>query len=102
MKRLTKAEAQRRHARRRAAERFGCALTDEDMDALVARIQAQGVDRRPLARQSLRLTVWEVDLPNGRIAAAVYDKNRHEIVTFTPLAWWEKGQDDGNSEIGHG
>lgn len=75
---MSKATAQRRHAKRRLAERFGVEASNRDLAEWVAAIRLGRA--RFVERQSLRVTVWDVD-HNGRTIRLVYDKHRGEIVT---------------------
>lgn len=75
-KKKTRREAQRIHALRRAYERFGAL---PHLGELIGLIQ-QG-KLRFVRRDSNRVTVWETEI-NGKLAWAVYDKERHTIVTF--------------------
>lgn len=88
-KHLRKAEAQFRHAQRRAAERYGITLGWGEYLGLCRQIQDGWGEY--LGKQSNRVTVWRVDamatidevLVPVR-AVVVYDKLRHRIVTFLP------------------
>ncbi|HET6495316.1 MAG TPA: hypothetical protein VFH61_08140 [Thermoleophilia bacterium] len=80
-----KVEAQRRHARRRAQERYGINLDNELLIAWVSAIQGQNpaVPVRPLGRESTRLTHFAIT--HGDIEVpVVYDKQRKQIVTVLP------------------
>lgn len=76
---LTKAQSQTRHAKRRAIQRFGAALTATDIRSIVASIQS-GAARFHL-RQSNRVSLFEVR-HSDRDMLAVYDSKRHTIITF--------------------
>jgi hypothetical protein len=86
-----KADAQQRHAinRARLPERAGLELTTEDYQWLTNCIRKQ--DRKDgrwarvsfVGRQSLRVTIWDILLPD-RTLRAVYDKTRGRMVTFLP------------------
>jgi hypothetical protein len=72
----------RRHARRRAAERYGLQLgrsTRTEIVGLIANSQATLVER-----QSLRVAVYDVTMADGYLVRVVYDRKRHELVTFLP------------------
>jgi hypothetical protein len=73
--------AQRRHAKRRAAERYGLELNRHDMRTLVEQIQHG--DAEFIERQSLRVSVWWVTV-GGKRCRVVYDRLRKTIVTFLP------------------
>lgn len=78
---MEKARSQRRHANRRAEERYGIIYGPMLREALIQQIQAgRGAF---LKRQSLRLTVWELAV-EGQVVRVVYDSKRQEIVTFLP------------------
>ncbi len=79
---MSKLLAQRAHAKRRAAERFGLNLTKEAQREIVSRIQ--NGKAKFLEKQSLRISLWLVDW-NGTEMRVVYDKNRKSIVTCLPL-----------------
>lgn len=75
----SKASTQKRHARRRAYERFGVELTQSVVVPIRKAIEE---GRAPLLhRQSHRVGLYLVDLA-GRKALAVYDRNRKVVVTF--------------------
>jgi hypothetical protein len=81
----SKASAQYLHAKKRALERYGLELNKDSYRGLCKMIQDnQG---RCLGKQSLRLSVWALDLDVGSeiiTCNVVYDKERHTIVTFLP------------------
>ena len=79
---LDKALAQRQHAVRRAAERFGVVLSTEAYDALVRQIQAG--QARFLFKESTRLSHFALVI-GGVEVRAVYDRMRHTVVTVLPL-----------------
>jgi hypothetical protein len=81
---MSKAAAQRKHAKRRAFERLGLDVGQRTLDAMVSDIQSGNA--KFLRRQSLRITVWKVECQE-RPCAAVYDKDRKTIVTVMPLEW---------------
>lgn len=79
---LTKLEAQRIHAKRRAYERHGLVLNRQHLREIVTLIQRQKATL--VERTSLRVTVWELtylDIP----IRVVYDAKRKTIVTFLPI-----------------
>jgi hypothetical protein len=80
-----KGEAQRRHARKRARERYGIDLDDELLAAWVAAIQDKNpsITVRPLGRESTRLTHFAVTHDDIEVPV-VYDKQRKQIVTVLP------------------
>ena len=85
---MSKAKAQRNHAKKRSVERFGAAIGDTGLAKIVAQIQ--NGQAKFVERQSLRISVWEIDY-HGQRCNVVYDKQRKTIVTFlftddSPLA----------------
>jgi hypothetical protein len=74
----SKAKAQKRHALHRSVERFGVAF---DFDEAIRKIQAGKAQF--VRRQSLRVTMWKVEMA-GKEVIAVYDKQRKTIVTVMP------------------
>ena len=81
--RHTKTINQRFHAKRRARERFGLELNRQDLREIAGQIQ-NGKDARLLGQESLRLSHWMVSY-QGTEMHAVYDKKRHQVVTFLPV-----------------
>lgn len=74
----------RRHVKRRAYERFGWSLNDDEIAQVVKAIQAnQGVF---VERQSLILTLWVVRLRNTEVLT-VYDSQRGMIRTVMPMEY---------------
>lgn len=73
----SKRKAQRRHAKRRALERYGMVVGEHTLDDMVRKIQRG--EGEFVERQSHRVTLWKVD---GR--RVVYDKVRKTIVSFLP------------------
>jgi len=77
----TKKHAQRVHAVRRAAERYGLSMNHRKLRILVDDIQkGRGEFVR---RQSHRVSIWRIDV-EGHSVRVVYDKLRKTIVTFLP------------------
>lgn len=77
----SKRDAQRRHARRRALERYGLELGAGTRARI---LEAIHTGRSKLVqRQSHRVVVHDVKL-DGRTVRVVYDKSRGELVTFLP------------------
>jgi hypothetical protein len=74
----SKAKAQRRHARRRAYERFLVEWSERDLDAIVRIIQRG--DSELIERQSLRVSKRRVTY-DGLTVVVVYDRLRKTIVT---------------------
>jgi hypothetical protein len=77
----SKLHNERRHAKIRAAQRYGLTLNRHQYRAIVDKIR--GAKAQFLGRESARLTHWAVEW-EGRTLHAVYDSKRHAIVTFLP------------------
>jgi hypothetical protein len=77
----TKAKNQKRHAKRRAFERYALDLHQDAQASIVRAIQ--GGEARFLRRQSWRVTLWEVE-HDGQRLPVVYDRKRKTIVTVLP------------------
>lgn len=75
---VTKAKCQARHAARRSLERYGFEINQA---AAIQKIQAGKA--RFIERQSLRITLWEVEAAGKRVKV-VYDSKRKTIVTALP------------------
>ena len=69
------------HAKRRASERYGLALSNDDLDKIVRLIQNHGA--KFIRRQSGMITLWEVSFMEKKLQV-VYDKQRSQVVTFLP------------------
>jgi hypothetical protein len=78
---MSKAKAQRKHARVRAMERYGMEVGPATRRRIIAAIQ--GGSSFVVRKQSLRVTVHDVDLDETRVRV-VYDRQRKELVTFLP------------------
>lgn len=76
---MNKKKSQRRHAEKRAFQRYGFVPR---RDGVIEQIQTGKATF--VERQSLRITVWIVEVL-GRPMKAVYDKRRKEIVTYLPV-----------------
>ena len=91
-----KAQNQRKHAKRRAFERFGLTLHADAQRQIVRSIQDR--EARLIRRQSRRVLVFEVEY-DGRKLPVVYDCKRKTIVTVLPQeALTTEGE---NHERGH-
>ncbi len=89
MARSSKATNQKRHAKRRAAERYG---VDLHQDAYLQMIRAiQAGNAKLIKRQSVRCAIYEVS-HKGQKLPVVYDRKRKTIVTVLPEAALTKGQ----------
>lgn len=78
---MSKTKSQKRHARLRAAERFGVGLTNQVHRDLVQEIQARKAQF--VYKHSNRVTVWELEFA-GQQAVVAYDKSRKTVVTLIP------------------
>lgn len=74
-----KEEAQRRHAARRAKERYNLELTEEMMKQIVSQIK-RGLSEF-VEKQSYRISLHRV-IVGELFPTVVYDKKRKVIVTF--------------------
>jgi hypothetical protein len=81
-----KARQQKKHALRRAAERYDLWLTGEEYDAIIRQIQ-QG-ECQLIAKQSLRVSIFRV-VYNGQPLKVVYDRQRKTIASFLPIEAWD-------------
>ena len=79
---MNKIKAQRIHAKNRFLERFGLYLNKSEYKDLITQIQTQKATC--IGRDSNRITKWLVKYNNEQLIA-IYDKNRHQIVTFYPV-----------------
>lgn len=86
-RRKTKTENQKRHAKRRALQRFGIELTDEKRQNILNQINSG--KSRLVRRQSHRVAIHEVTL-DGVLIHVVYDKHRKEVVTLLPPEWTDE------------
>lgn len=80
-RKVRKALAQRLHAKKRASQRFGLALTTADLRQIAESIRRG--NSTPIERQSNRVTLHRVEF-KGEQYRVVYDRKRKEIVTFLP------------------
>ena len=83
---MTKQESNRRHAVRRARERYGLSLSDSDLSRIVSQIR-HGRKAKKVRDCSLRRSVWAVEFGGVRIGV-VYEDNRKAgrrgVVTVLP------------------
>lgn len=77
----SKKHAQRTHAKLRAFQRYGWNFNRHEMNALKNRIQ--NGEAHFVEKQSNRVSVFDIDI-NGETARVVYDRTRHQIITFLP------------------
>ena len=77
----SKKEAERKHSKRRAYERYNFELTKEMRSRIIGIIRNQKASF--LGRTSRNRTIWMVEL-DRKFFKVVYDKKRHELVTFLP------------------
>ncbi len=76
--RSSKAKSQTKHFKRRLRERFGVNVSKHKLKQIIQKIQKG--DAVFIRRQSLRTTIWEVEV-EGEVARVVYDAKRHTVVT---------------------
>lgn len=76
----SKAARQESHAKRRAEERFGVSVSDEDYRKIIKSIQEGKTES--VEKQSNRVTLHRVKLSDGQEAIAAYDKTRKTVVTL--------------------
>ena len=86
-----KARTQHRHAQIRFLERHGLEVSGRELQMLVAQIQSG--EARFVERQSLRASVWDVEL-EGKARRVIYDRKRKTIVTVFDPSWVEEGGSD--------
>ncbi len=80
----SKAKAQRKHAKRRASERYNLSINRHDQHEMVRMIQVgPGPNVRFVEKQSLRVSLWEIFFKD-QWCKVVYDCQRKTIVTFLP------------------
>lgn len=94
-----KTQSQMKHAIRRAHERFDVTIFPHHLFEMVRKIQQGEVGF--VRKQSHRISVWEVELPDGIMAQAIYDNQRKMIVTFLPLDWpplWDPERENASFE----
>lgn len=73
----------RKHAIRRAKERYNISFSNEDIRVFSKLIQKQDQSVKFICKQSNRISHWQINY-NEQILYVVYDKTRHTIVTFLP------------------
>ena len=77
--------ARRRHAKQRAAQRYGLCLTTADLAAIVETIRdSQAVARLRISKNT---SIQLVDHDGLRVAV-LYSHRHHEIVTCLPMTDW--------------
>ncbi|HVH77971.1 MAG TPA: hypothetical protein VM782_01155 [Stellaceae bacterium] len=72
---------ERRHAMQRASERYGLTLDRKLHKEILDKIQRGHC--RLIQRQSLRVAIYDITLPEATVRV-VYDRKRHELVSFLP------------------
>lgn len=85
---ITKSKWEREHAKLRAYQRYDLSLNRKDLDAIAKMIQTNHRDAIFLKRQSNRVTLWMI-IYRKKSLKAVYDGQRHQVVTFLP---WKKNE----------
>lgn len=79
---ISKLICQRKHAKMRANQRYGLDLNKRALQDMCNQIQT-GTDAKFVARQSYRVTIWQIQY-KGQQLWAVYDRIRHTVITFLP------------------
>lgn len=74
--------AERKHARRRALQRYDLDLRDEDLDLITGMIQTGKATF--VEKQSNRVSVFTLKFKEKDVKV-VYDRQRQNIVTFLPI-----------------
>lgn len=82
---ISKSACQKKHAKNRARERFQIIFNNQQLKDIVQKIQKNQL--KFIERQSNRITIWELSLPDNKSCCVVYDKMRKTIVTFLPRDW---------------
>jgi hypothetical protein len=78
----SKFDAEKRHAKMRALERYNLELNDHQYNNLCNIIRTGG--SKIVFKQSNRVTIHELTLISGLKMTVVYDKLRNAIVSFLP------------------
>lgn len=81
-KKLSKAESQRAHFKKRLTERYGYEINRQGQQQIVQRIQ-DGCAQL-IKHQTNRVSVYHVCLEDGPMAYVVYDHQRKTLVTALP------------------
>jgi hypothetical protein len=71
----------RRHAQRRAKERYGLLINKRERREIIGMIREEKASF--IQRHSLRVSEFSVSYM-GRDVRVLYDKKRHELITFLP------------------
>ena len=80
---MSKEQAQRIHAQRRFLQRFRIEFTIELHHEVVEMIRSKDRRARFVKRESLRVSLWEVEVSGFRCQVA-YDRKRGTIITVLP------------------
>lgn len=91
MGRYSKKKRQKHHAQRRARERFGIYLTDNDVNEIIKMIQNASKKVLFVEKQSNRVSVFQVTY-GDEVFGVVYDKIRKMIVTVLKKEWLKHEQ----------
>lgn len=78
---MDKKQGQLRHARRRARERYGLHLTDDQVRSIANRIKDG--EAQVLRRPTCRIWIYRVHWQRRDLIAA-YDRKRQTIASFLP------------------
>ena len=76
--------AERKHSTLRAWQRYGVPITKELRTQIKDAIRNKASGAIFVEKQSNRVSVWKVTIPDYPVMVVVYDTNRKEIVTFLP------------------
>lgn len=83
-----KGECQYFHAKKRARQRLGFDLTEDDYDRLIAcvknpeKAESKGIGVKFIEKQSCRVSRYRIEIKNLPAFDVVYDSMRETIVTF--------------------
>jgi hypothetical protein len=78
-KKLTKAQAERVHAKKRAKERYNLDLNRFDLREIIQQISLK--QAKLLENKTNRLALYQIDV-KGISCKVIYDRQRKQIVTF--------------------
>lgn len=78
----TKTEAQNKHAKQRAMERYGIDLNRHKREQIIRMIQNGQAEC--VRKQSLRVSIFSVQFEDKEVIV-VYDKQRKTLASFLPI-----------------
>jgi len=82
-----KRRAQRLHVLRRAHERLGYELSNDDIDAIRLKVERGRGDL--LVQPSLRTSIWRIVVDHRKVVV-VYDHETEEIATIMTTGMWQE------------